>query len=88
MLCLKQHKMALGMQVCAKLIVFFLHWQADSLPSWSPVYINIYINMGLAGNTGLIPGSERSPEEGNGSPLQYTCLANPMDKEAWLCSMG
>ena len=42
--------------------------------------------MGLAGDTGLIPGSERSPKEGNGSPLQYTCLGNPMDKEAW--SMG
>ena len=36
-----------------------------------------------AGDTGLIPGSGRSPGEGNGSPLQYSCLENPMDKGAW-----
>ena len=36
-----------------------------------------------AGNLGLIPGSERSPGEGNGNPLQYSCLENPMDREAW-----
>jgi len=32
---------------------------------------------------GLIPGSGRFPGEGNGNPLQYSCLGNPMDKEAW-----
>ena len=31
----------------------------------------------------LIPGLGRSPGEGNGSPLQYTCLENPMDRGAW-----
>ena len=31
----------------------------------------------------LIPGSERSPGEGNGNPLQYFCLENPMDRGAW-----
>ena len=36
-----------------------------------------------AGNTGLIPGSGRSPVEGNGNPLQYSCLGNPMDRGAW-----
>ena len=36
-----------------------------------------------AGDLGLIPGSGRSPGEGNGNPLQYTCLGNPMDREAW-----
>ena len=30
-----------------------------------------------------IPGSERSPGEGNGSPLQYSCLENPMDVGSW-----
>ena len=34
-----------------------------------------------AGDPGSIPGS-RSPEEGNGNPLQYSCLGNPMDREA------
>ena len=42
-----------------------------------------------AGDLGLIPGLGRSPGEGNGNPLQYSCLENPMDKGAWqLQSMG
>ena len=36
-----------------------------------------------AGDRGLNPGSERSPGEGNGNPLQYSCLGNPMDRGAW-----
>ena len=36
-----------------------------------------------AGDLGLIPGSGRSPEEGNGYPLQYSCLENPMDTGTW-----
>ena len=36
-----------------------------------------------AGHLGLIPGSRRSPEEGNGNPLQYSCLENSMDRGAW-----
>ena len=32
---------------------------------------------------GLIPGLERSPEERNGNPLQYSCLENSMDRGAW-----
>ena len=36
-----------------------------------------------AGDPGLIPGSGRSPGEGNGNPLQYSCLENPMDRGAW-----
>ena len=36
-----------------------------------------------AGDPGSIPGSERSPGEGNGNPLQYSCLENPMDRGAW-----
>ena len=36
-----------------------------------------------AGDPGSIPGSERSPGEGNGNPLQYSCLENPMDWGAW-----
>ena len=34
-------------------------------------------------NLGLIPGSGRSPGGGNGNPLQYSCLENPMDRGAW-----
>ena len=36
-----------------------------------------------AGDLGSVPGSGRSPEEGNGNPLQYFCLENSMDKGAW-----
>ena len=36
-----------------------------------------------AGDPGLIPESGRSPGEGNGYPLQYFCLENPMDRRAW-----
>ena len=35
-----------------------------------------------AGDTGLIPGSGRSPGAGNGNPLQYSCLGNPTDRGA------
>ena len=35
------------------------------------------------GDLGSIPGSGRSPEEGNGNPLRYSCLENPMDGGAW-----
>ena len=35
------------------------------------------------GNPGSVPGLGRSPGEGNGNPLQYSCLENPMDGGAW-----
>ena len=40
-------------------------------------------NAGGAGYMGLIPGLGRSPGEGNGKPLQYSCLENPMNEGAW-----
>ena len=36
-----------------------------------------------AGDASLIPGLVRSPGEGNGNPLQYSCLGNPMDRGVW-----
>ena len=36
-----------------------------------------------AGDTGLIPGSGRTPREGNGNPLQYSCQKDPMNRGAW-----
>ena len=56
------------------------------------IHINIYIYYIIlytyythiscnTGDLGSILGSEKSPEEGNGNPLQYSCLENPMDKE-------
>ena len=40
-------------------------------------------NAGDTGDLGLIFGLGRSPGEGNGNPLQYSCLGNPMDRGAW-----
>ena len=40
-----------------------------------------------AEDQGLIPGLGRSPGEGNGSPLQYSCMENPMDRGAWWVSV-
>ena len=48
-------------------------------PGGSPVK-NLPAN---AGDVGLIPVSGRSPREGNGNPLQYSCLGNSMDKGTW-----
>ena len=50
---------------------------------WGPgsrVVKNLAAN---ARDTGSIPGSGRSPRVGNGNPFQYSCLKNPMEREAW-----
>ena len=44
---------------------------------------NLPANEGNIEDPGSIPGSGRFPEEGNGSPLQCSCLKNPMDRGAW-----
>ena len=41
------------------------------------------VNVGDVRDTGSMPGLERSPREGNGNPLQYSCLENAMDRGAW-----
>ena len=48
-------------------------------PGGSEVKVSV-CNMG---DPGSIPGLGRSPGEGNGNPLQNSCLENPMDREAW-----
>ena len=49
----------------------------------SSVVKNPLSSAGDTGDVGSIPGSGRSPGEGNGNPLQYSCLENPMDRGAW-----
>ena len=49
----------------------------------SSVVKNLPANAGYTRDAGSIPGSGRSPGEGNGTPLQYSCLGNPMDRGAW-----
>ena len=48
-----------------------------------PVVKNLPANAEDSRDMGLIPGLGRSPGEGIGSPLQFTCLGNPMDSGAW-----
>ena len=54
-------------------------WKSMGFPGGSEVKASAC----NAGNLGSIPGLDRSPGEGNGNPLQYSCLENPMDGEAW-----
>ena len=49
----------------------------------APVVKNPCANAGDVRDTGSIPGSTRSPEEGHDNPRQYSCLENPMDRGAW-----
>ena len=49
---------------------------------------NLDANAGGLRDTGSIPGSRSSPEEGNDNPLHYSCLENPMDREAGYDSYG
>ena len=58
------------------------HTHTDGLPGGSVVK-NLPANAGDARDAGLIPESGRSPEGGNGNPLQYSCLENPMGRGAW-----
>ena len=48
---------------------------------------NLPTNAGASRDTGSIPGSRRFPGEGNGKPLQYSCLENSMDRGAWLAAV-
>ena len=48
---------------------------------------NLYANSEDARDAGSIPGLGRSPGVGNGNPLQYSCLKNPMDRGAWLATV-
>ena len=58
------------------------HLTVEKIPQWLSGKESS-CNAGAAGDTGLIPGSGRSPGGGHGNPLQYSCLENPMDREAW-----
>ena len=59
--------------------VFFLPLMVKSFPGGSDGKPSAY----NAGDPASIPGSGRSPGEGNGTTLQYSCLENPMDGGAW-----
>ena len=51
---------------------------------WLPKYGSVVENLPAdAGDVSLIPGLGRSPGEGNGNPVQDSCLGNPIDRGAW-----
>ena len=57
--------------------------QYYGLPQWLSSKEFAYNAGDIVGAMGLIPGLGRSPGEGNGSPLQYSCLENPINRGAW-----
>ena len=61
------------------ILVLFLKELCDAV---ALVVNNLPANARNAGDEGSIPGLERSPGEGNGNPLQYSCLKNSMDRGA------
>ena len=91
--------------ICLELLMIKMG-QLHSGKLWKPEGMHFYLGLpggtsgkesscnaedtGDTGDVDLIPGSGRSPGEGNGNPSQYSCLENPMDRGAWwaLQSMG
>ena len=63
----------------ASLLIYTVLFICKGFPGGSEVKVSAC----NAGDLGLIPGSERSPGERNGNPLQYSCPKNPMDGGAW-----
>ena len=67
-------------------VTLFIQYVLLGVPWASPVALvvkNLLANAGDTRDMGLIPGSGRSPGEGHGNPLQYSCLENPMNRGAW-----
>ena len=64
---------------------FSMYWKGlfYSIRAFQVVVKNTPSNAGGARDAGLIPWSGRSPGKGNGNPLQYSCLGNPIDRGAW-----
>ena len=69
---------------------FFIALNNLPLSGFTTVYTHTFpggsevkVSAWNAGDAGSIPGSGRSPGEGNGNPLQYSCLENPMEGGAW-----
>ena len=59
-------------------------WENEIIAHWGfPGGSEVKVSASNVGDLGLIPGSGRYPEEGDGNPLQYSCLENPMDGGAW-----
>ena len=66
-----------------RMLLFSPHPHQHYLLSSFPGGSEVKASASNAGDPGLIPGLGRSPGEGNGNPLQYSCLENAMDGEGW-----
>ena len=64
-------------------IYYFIHIFGHKYFPGGSVVKNLSANAEDAGDMGFIPGSGKLPGEGNGNPLQYSCLEIPMDRGAW-----
>ena len=73
-------------------ILLWSQWPAGEAPGsktkplrlhWAPMWFSGKESTCQAGATCSVPGSGRSPREGNGNPLQYSCLENPMNRGVW-----
>ena len=74
---LLQKESVLSISFIFKIYFYFL------LEYWFPRWLSDKYPPTNARDSGSIPGLGRSPGEGNGNPLQYSCLDNPMDRGAW-----
>ena len=63
--------------------IFKLSFKVEDICSWASQVAQLKNPPANAGEMGSIPRSGRSPGEGNGNPLQCSCLENPMDRGAW-----
>ena len=63
-------------------ITIIYNWELTD-QAWASQMAVVVKNLQETWDTGLIPESGRSPGEGHGNPLQYSCLENPMDRGAW-----
>ena len=82
-----------SLKSCSVNFSSLLHFQSSGNTIYRS-YLSLYFPGGsavknppaIAGDKGSIPGSGRSPGEGNGNPLQYSCLGSPMDR-AWRATL-
>ena len=70
---------SIGFIFLLNLLLFISETYTRYFPGGSEVKVSAW----NAGDSGSVPGLGRSPGEGNGNPLQYSCLENPMDGGAW-----
>ena len=65
------------------LVSMLKNWNICILLAGLPVWLRFKESSCMSGDLDLIPRSGSSPGEGNGNPLQYSCLGKPMDRGAW-----